>query len=86
MSATILACPDCGWTGRDSTNGDRAFRFVSDVTSLRWVIGIDPKGVLRVEAEELIAAEEGHRTARLQCGRCWMEFDLPQGLAVEFAC
>lgn len=86
MSATILACPDCGWSGHDSTNGARAFRFVSEVTSLRWVIGIDSDGVLRVEAEELIAAEEGHRLARLQCGRCLTEFDLPKGLAVEFAC
>lgn len=85
MTETILACPTCSWTGRDSTSGNRAFRFVSDVTSLRWVIGIDSSGGLRVEAEEVIAIEEGHRRAHLQCGRCLTEFDLPQGVGVEFA-
>jgi hypothetical protein len=59
---------------------------VEEVTSVRWVDGVDGSGALRVEASEHIAVEEGGRSPRLQCRRCLAEFPLPGGTKVVFVC
>lgn len=86
MTATGLECPTCGHGGRTNAPLSRAFRYVADVTSLRWIVGVDTDGALRVDAEEHIANEEGGRAQRLQCSRCLAEFPLPRGMRVTFTC
>ncbi len=82
--ARKLSCPHCGWTGRSPGAHGRAFRYLEDVTSLRWVKGMDPTGVLRVDASEQMPSEDGGRSPRLLCGECLREFRLPRGIEVEF--
>ncbi len=81
-----LACPHCGWTGQSPGAHGRAFRYVEDVTSLRWVEGLDATGVLRVDASELSAIEEGGRSPRLLCGECLGEFPVPSEIGIQFVC
>ncbi len=52
---------------------------------MRWVLGVGPSGVVRVDASDGIAAEGG-RSPRLHCGECLNEFALPSGTEVEFVC
>ncbi len=60
--ARRLSCPHCGWTGRSPGTHGRAFRYLEDVTSLRWVEGLDAAGVLRVDAAEQISTEDDGRS------------------------
>ncbi len=82
--ARRLSCPHCGWTGRSPGAHGRTFRYLEDVTSMRWVEGIDAAGVLRVDASEHISTEEDGRSPRLLCGECLGEFPLPRGVEVVF--
>lgn len=86
MAAGPITCPSCGWKGRSPGAHARAFLYVEEVTSVRWVDGVDGSGALRVEASEHIAVEEGGRSPRLQCRRCLAEFPLPGGTKVVFVC
>lgn len=79
---TTLTCPHCGWTGDSPAGQGRAFRYLEEVTSLRWVVDLEAGGLLRVEASE--HAEEGGLSPRLLCGECLGEFPLPAGIEVEF--
>lgn len=83
--ANGLRCPHCGWTGRSPGAHGRAFRYLEDVTSLRWVEGM-ADGVLRVDASELMSIEEGGRSPRLLCGECLGKFPLSSGAKVRFVC
>jgi len=53
---------------------------------MHWVMGVGASGELRVDASDRIAAEEGGRSPRLQCGECLTEFPLPRGIEIEFVC
>jgi hypothetical protein len=86
MAETVLECPECGLGGRTPDAPSRAFRYVAEVTSLRWIAGFGQGGELRVEAQEQIAYDEGLHAQRIQCGRCFAEFALPSGTKVEFTC
>jgi hypothetical protein len=81
-----ITCPSCGRQGQSPDLPARAFRYLEDVTSLRWVEGVDASGALRVEAGEQIDVEEGGRSPRLQCAECLVEFPLPRGTEVKFVC
>ncbi len=79
-----LSCPSCGWTGDSAGIHADRFRYLEEVTSIRWVEGVDASGTLRVDAQEHIGIEDPGRRPRLQCGECLAEFPLPQGLTPDF--
>ncbi len=86
MKPAPLTCPACGWTARTLGVHGHAFRYIEEVTSMRWVLGVGPSGAVRVDASDRIAVEEGGRSPRLQCGECLAEFPLPSDAEVEFVC
>jgi hypothetical protein len=86
MKRAAITCPACGWAARSPGAHAHAFRYIEEVTSIRWVMGVDASGTLRIDASDRIADEEGGRSPRLQCGECFAEFPLPTGTKVEFVC
>ncbi len=86
MEPAPITCPACGWAARSPGAHAHAFRYIEEVTSMRWVTGVAASGALRVDASDHIVDEEGGRSPRLQCGECLAEFLLPSGTEVEFVC
>jgi hypothetical protein len=84
MSIAEIACPSCGWNGRSPGAHARAFRYLEDVTSMRWGEGADASGAPRVDASDQIDDEERGRSPRLLCGECLAEFPLPRGTRIVF--
>lgn len=86
MRPAQIVCPTCGWEARSPGAHAHAFRYIEDVTSVRWVMGVAASGALLIAASDRILDEEGGRSPRLQCGECLAEFSLPGGMDVEFVC
>jgi len=86
MKRAPITCPACGWAARSPGAHAHAFRYIEEVTSMRWVTGVGASGALRVDAADHIVDEEGGRLPRLQCGECLAEFPLPSGAEVVFVC
>lgn len=86
MKLATITCPACGWAARSPGAHGHAFRYIEEVTSMRWVRGVAADGALRVDASDRILDEEGARAPRLQCGACLAEFPLQSGTDVEFVC
>lgn len=84
MELAPITCPACGWAARSPGAHARAFRYIEEVTSARWVMGVGVSGKLRVDASDRILDEEGGRSPRLQCGECLSEFPLPSSATLEF--
>lgn len=86
MKRAPITCPACGWAARPPGVHAHAFRYIEEVTSMRWVMGVDASGAIRVDASDHIATDEGGRAPRLQCSACLSEFPLPSSARVEFIC
>lgn len=84
MAAPRLVCPRCGWTGLSPGAHAEGFRYLEEVTSIRWVKGVDANGTVHVEAEERIAIEDPGYRPRFQCGECLAEFPIPRRLTLDF--
>lgn len=80
-----LTCPACGWDAKKEGLHDFCFRHLEEVTTERRVVGINETGVLEVESAERIQLEDDGEKHRLQCGNCLHEFELPEGIQVDFA-